>query len=78
MFAEIIGWELLLVVGVIALLFGSKKIPELARSLGQASKEFRKGVDSGADDGTENAAPTEGAAPTGERAAAPDWRRRPG
>ena len=24
--------------------FGSKKLPELARSLGQASKEFRKGT----------------------------------
>jgi TatA/E family protein of Tat protein translocase len=34
---EIVGWELLLVVGIIALLFGSARIPQLARSLGQAS-----------------------------------------
>jgi sec-independent protein translocase protein TatA len=46
---EIFGWEALLVVAVIALLFGSSKIPQLARSLGQASKEFRKGIDEGAD-----------------------------
>jgi sec-independent protein translocase protein TatA len=46
---EILGWEFLLVIAVLALLFGSAKIPQLARSLGQASKEFRKGVDEGAD-----------------------------
>jgi sec-independent protein translocase protein TatA len=37
--------ELLIVVlAVVLLLFGSKKLPELARSLGRASKEFRKGT----------------------------------
>jgi sec-independent protein translocase protein TatA len=49
---EIVGWELLLVLAIAALLFGSSKIPQLAKSLGQASKEFRKGLDEGvADDG---------------------------
>ena len=52
--AEIVGWEFLLVLAVIALLFGSSQIPKFARSLGQASKEFRKGVgeddDAGGDD----------------------------
>ena len=47
---EIVGWEFLLVLAVVALLFGAKKLPELARSMGQASKEFRKGIDQGADD----------------------------
>jgi len=48
---EIIGWEFLLVLAVIALLFGSSQLPKLARSMGQASKEFRKGIDEGmADD----------------------------
>ena len=47
---EIVGWEFLLVLVVVALLFGSKKIPELARGIGQAAKEFRKGVDEGAPD----------------------------
>jgi len=42
---EIVGWELLLVIAVIALLFGSSQIPKLARSLGQASKEFRQGLE---------------------------------
>lgn len=34
--------EILVIVGVILLLFGAKKIPELARSLGRASYEFKK------------------------------------
>ncbi|HXY94282.1 MAG TPA: twin-arginine translocase TatA/TatE family subunit [Acidimicrobiia bacterium] len=46
---EIVGWEFLLVLLVAALLFGSSKIPQLARSLGQASKEFRKGLEEGTD-----------------------------
>lgn len=37
--------ELILVVGVIVLLFGAKKLPELARSLGKAKQEFKKGVE---------------------------------
>jgi sec-independent protein translocase protein TatA len=47
---EIIGWEFLLVLAVIALLLGSSQIPKLARSMGQASKEFKKGLEEGADD----------------------------
>ena len=47
---EIVGWELLLVLLLIALLFGSSKLPGLARSMGQATKEFRKGIEDGADD----------------------------
>ena len=35
-------WEIVLVVLVITILFGGKKIPELARGLGKALKEFRK------------------------------------
>ena len=34
--------EILLLLLIAILLFGSKKIPELARSLGQAMREFRK------------------------------------
>ena len=45
---EIIGWEILVPIALIALLFGSSKLPQLARSIGQASREFHKGVDEGA------------------------------
>lgn len=37
------GPELLIIVAVIALLFGSAQIPKFARSLGQAKQEFEKG-----------------------------------
>ena len=36
------AWEIGLVILVIVLLFGAKKIPELARSLGRASQEYKK------------------------------------
>ena len=32
--------ELLIILAVIMLLFGAKKVPDLARSLGQAKREF--------------------------------------
>ena len=46
--------ELLIVLAVILLLFGSTKLPKLARSLGQASNEFKKGIDEGASEGANN------------------------
>ena len=36
--------ELIIVLLVVLLLFGSTKLPKLARSLGQASQEFKQGV----------------------------------
>ena len=36
--------ELLIVLGIVLLLFGSKKLPELAKGMGQAAKEFRSGL----------------------------------
>jgi sec-independent protein translocase protein TatA len=41
---EIVGWEFVLVLLVIALVFGSSKIPQFARSLGSAKREFEKGI----------------------------------
>ena len=34
-------FEIILVVAVVVLLFGAKKIPELAKGLGQGIKEFK-------------------------------------
>ncbi|MEO1063813.1 MAG: twin-arginine translocase TatA/TatE family subunit [Actinomycetota bacterium] len=42
--------ELLIVLVVILLLFGGSRLPKLARSLGQAQKEFKDGVTEGAKD----------------------------
>lgn len=36
--------ELIILLLVILLLFGSTKLPKLAKSLGEAQKEFKKGV----------------------------------
>lgn len=44
--------ELIIVLIVILVLFGGAKLPKLARSLGQAQNEFKKGIQDGnADDG---------------------------
>ena len=37
------GPELLIIVAIAVLLFGASKIPKLARSMGQATGEFKKG-----------------------------------
>ncbi len=36
------GWEIVLILAVVLILFGSKKLPELAKGLGQGIKEFKK------------------------------------
>ena len=36
------GTELLLIFGIIILMFGAKKIPDLAKGLGQGIKSFKK------------------------------------
>ena len=38
--AEIIGPDLLIVLALVALLFGGSQLPKLARSLGSAKSEF--------------------------------------
>ena len=41
-------WHWVIVLVIVLLIFGSTKLPKLARSMGQASKEFKKGLDEGA------------------------------
>ena len=41
--------EVLLIVFIILLLFGAKKLPELSRSLGKSLGEFKKGQREGAE-----------------------------
>ena len=42
--------ELIIILLIVLLIFGGTKLPKLARSLGQAQKEFKKGLDEGAED----------------------------
>jgi sec-independent protein translocase protein TatA len=37
-------WEILIILVVILLLFGPKRLPELAKNVGQSVREFRKGI----------------------------------
>jgi len=37
-------WEIILIVLVVLLLFGGKKIPELMRGLGKGVRSFKEGV----------------------------------
>ena len=57
--ANLIGPDgiIILVVLVVVLLFGGSKLPKLARGLGAASHEFKKGVESG--DAEETSAETD-------------------
>jgi len=44
------GWELFAIILVIVLLFGGKKIPELAKGLGKGIKDFKQAVKEGEED----------------------------
>lgn len=70
------GWEWLIIIGVLVLLFGAKRLPEMARSVGQSARVFKgemKGLKD--DDGrnTPPAAPQQATrpAPPAEPAALP-------
>jgi len=39
------GGEILLILAIVLILFGAKKLPELAKGLGQGIKEFKKATD---------------------------------
>ena len=57
--AELFGEQGIIVLIVVALvLFGSTQIPKLARSLGSAQKEFKKGLDEGASEVEPGTKPT--------------------
>ncbi len=46
-----VGPEWIIVLVVILVLFGGSQLPKLARGLGSAQREFKKGLEEGADDG---------------------------
>lgn len=37
-------WELLIILVVVLLIFGPRRLPEMAKGLGQSVREFRKGI----------------------------------
>ena len=51
MFGQVVGLfqrigtgEIILIVGVVILLFGARKLPELARAIGKSVRELRSGL----------------------------------
>ena len=44
------GWELIVILFIILLLFGARKLPDLAGSMGKSIKEFRKATRDAMDD----------------------------
>lgn len=77
MFAAMLGgWEIVLILAVVLILFGAKKIPELAKGLGNGIKEFKKAtsevtaeINSAADD-THTQSPARKLPPTNAQAQA--------
>lgn len=60
--------ELIIILALVLLLFGTTRLPKLARSLGQASREFKHGADEGLRDESDVALPEDRA---GERPRTP-------
>jgi sec-independent protein translocase protein TatA len=48
------GPEVIVVLVVVLVLFGGSRIPKLAKNLGQAQKEFKKGLSEGAKEDDDN------------------------
>ncbi|MGC5165705.1 twin-arginine translocase TatA/TatE family subunit [Luteimicrobium sp. DT211] len=80
MLRNLTAWHLIIVVGVLVLLFGANKLPELAKGVGSSLKIFKnevkeltEGDGAGATAAAGTLAPAESvAAPTAERAALPE------
>ncbi|MDN5916507.1 MAG: Sec-independent protein translocase subunit TatA [Pseudonocardia sp.] len=61
------GYEWIIIVGVLLLLFGAKKLPDMARSIGQSARVFKgemKGLKD--DEGPADGAKADGAKPAGD------------
>ncbi len=53
-------WEVLIVLVIILLLFGGKRVPEVMRSLGQSVVEFKKGIKAAEDESPEESSASSG------------------
>jgi sec-independent protein translocase protein TatA len=46
-------WQIILIVAVILLFFGGKKIPEMMKGIGKGAREFKKGLSGDYDENEE-------------------------
>ncbi|MBI9033463.1 MAG: twin-arginine translocase TatA/TatE family subunit [Bacteroidales bacterium] len=44
------AWEIILILAIVVLLFGGKKIPELMKGVGKGIKNFKEGISEGEED----------------------------
>lgn len=52
------GWEFVILIGILVLLFGAKRLPDMARSIGQSARVFKGEMKGMKDDGAvKDAAP---------------------
>ena len=54
------GWEFVILIGILVLLFGAKRLPDMARSIGQSARVFKgemKGMRSDDDQAGKRAEP---------------------
>jgi len=61
--------ELIIILAIVLLLFGAKRLPDLMRSLGKGVDEFKKGVKGEGEDNAEESgekAPPEGEGPANQ------------
>ncbi|MHA6782776.1 Sec-independent protein translocase subunit TatA [Pseudonocardia saturnea] len=66
------GWEFVILIGILVLLFGAKRLPDMARSIGQSARVFKgemKGMKS--DSAATDAAPAPADPPATTPAPAP-------
>jgi sec-independent protein translocase protein TatA len=71
-------WELLLILGIIVLLFGAKKLPALASGLGQSLRAFKKSATEPDElEEGKSAEPADKSAPAAEASARPSGDRKP-
>jgi sec-independent protein translocase protein TatA len=52
--------ELIIILAILLLLFGGKKLPELSRSLGDSMRELRKGLNGDINEDKKEDKPTQG------------------
>jgi sec-independent protein translocase protein TatA len=69
-FMNLAGPDLIIILLIVLVLFGAKKLPELARGMGQAIKEFQKAKDEFGDE-LHKAAKTDAPAATAAQATVP-------
>ncbi len=49
-FAGLGGWEWIIILVIVVILFGGSRLAGVGRALGQSIREFREGVSAGKDD----------------------------